>query len=62
MKTDVSTPRIRETRPQGESARGSVGLMLGFAGAATVLFFLILVAIGLAFYLIFAYEAYRYHH
>ena len=60
MKTDVSTPRAYETRRQGEPARGSVWLMLGFAGAAAAVFFLILVAVGLAFYIIFAYEAYRY--
>jgi hypothetical protein len=60
MRTDVSTPRIRDVQSQREPARGSVGLMLGFAGAAAVVFFLILVAVGLTFYLIFAYEAYRY--
>jgi hypothetical protein len=60
MMANTSTSRLDEQRPRDESARGSVGLMLGFAGAAAVVFFLILVAIGLAFYLIFAYEAYRY--
>jgi hypothetical protein len=61
MKTDVSTARVYEVQPRGESARGSVWLMLGFAGAAAAIFFLVLVAVGFVFYLIFAYEAYRYH-
>ncbi|HEX8149286.1 MAG TPA: hypothetical protein VF591_19040 [Pyrinomonadaceae bacterium] len=60
MRTDSSPSRLADgSRAQG---KGSVGLMLGFAGAAMAVFFLLLVAIGLAFlvYMLFVLKLYYY--
>jgi hypothetical protein len=57
------TPPARSDRsPRArEPERGSVWLMLGFAGAATAVFFVVLGLIGLAFLAYMCYLAYSYY-
>lgn len=49
------TPRAREPE------QGSAGLLLGFAGAATAVFFLVLGLVGLALLAFLFYFAYSYY-
>ena len=58
MGTDPSSPGGRRGR---EPAQGSVGLMLGFVGAATAVFFLVLALVGLAILALLLYYTYGYY-
>ena len=59
MRTDTSPSRHADDRRAQEEGKG---LMLGFAGAALAVFFLLLGAVGLAFlvYMLFVVNSY-YH-
>lgn len=58
---ETHTPTARSDSSQREPGRGSVGLMLGFVGAATAVFLLVLGLVGLAFLAYMYYLLYSYY-
>lgn len=59
MRKDSSPSRLNESAR--ETAKGSVGMMLGFVGGTLGVFFLILGAVGLLLFSFFMYELFFYY-